>query len=253
MTPLQASAPRRSVSVQDRCPVRPMSLSFRNCLGIAAGIDRDGSILPALPGLTVGHVEVGTVTNPRDLKLLRIHPGSALIIGVNVGSAKAGFSNEVLFDYRDCLLSALSRADYVALNFSNETAQRTLKSEAGHRIVSMARSEISRRPVQTDRRTPLLAKFQAGAPGDVLPLTQSISEELDGFVIVGDRIERISEIRAAFPDHGIVSVGGVRSAEEVLRRQRAGSDLVQVHRAYAEGGVAAIERILSDLEGASDV
>jgi dihydroorotate dehydrogenase len=229
--------------------VRAMGLLFRNCIGIAAGIDRDGSVLPALAGLRAGYIEIGTMTNPHALRITPNTRGNAPLIGVNIASPQAGFSDNVLTDYRACLSSALPQAHYIVLNFSNEAAQRTLNSGGGHRIVSMARDEISRWHARTSGRTPLLAKLPAGATGDVLPVTQSIAAQLDGFVLAGEQPDRIAEIRAAFPQHGIVSVGGVRSAEDVKARKRAGCDLVQVHRAYAEGGAPAIERILRDLGG----
>lgn len=252
MLPSQASVLRVPVSATGRNIVRTLGLSFRNCIGIAAGIDRDGRLLPALAGLTAGHIEIGTVTDPYNLQIPRTLSPHGSIVGINIGSAKAGFSDKVLIDYRACLLQALSCAGYITLNFSSEAAQRRLKSEDGHRILSMARNEIDRRSAKNSARTPLLAKVPAGAPGEDLPITQSMAEELDGLILVGDRSERIAEIRAAFPGHGIVSVGGVRSAEDVLARRRAGSDLVQVHSLYAEGGSAAIERIMLDIEGGLD-
>lgn len=235
-------------------PVEPpfsqvMGLTFKNCIGIAAGIDRDGSVLPAVAGLHTGHIEIGTVTDPRALKIPLARHADAPRIGVNIGSAKAGFSHEVLSDYRDCLSSALPVADYVVLNFSSEAARRTVNSDGGHRVVSMARHEISRWHAWNSARIPLLAKLPAGAPGEDLPVTPSIAAELDGFVISGEHPQRIAEIRAAFPDHGIVSVGGIRCGADVRIRKSAGCDLVQVHGIFAQGGAAAVARLLSDSEG----
>ena len=241
--PIFSGAPRRQTCV------RAMGLLFRNCIGIAAGIDRDGSLLPVLAGLIAGHIELGTVTDPRALKMPRVKPKTAPLMGVSIGSAKAGFSDEVLTDYSACLSSALPGADYVVLNFSNEAAQRTLKSVSGHRIVNMARKEIRRWEIQKSVRRPLLAKLPAGATGEERPVKQSLAAELDGFVIACEWPARIAEFRAAFPEHCLVSVGGVRSAEDVVARRLAGCDLVQVHHAYAAGGAAAVERILHDLEG----
>lgn len=251
MTLSQVRAPLPIVSgaPQRQNGVRAMGLSFRNCIGIAAGIDRDGSLLPALAGLIAGHIELGTVTDPRVLKIPRMKPKTSPLIGVNIGSAKAGFSDEVLTDYCCCLSRALPGADYVVLNFSYEAAQRTLKSDCGHRIVNMSREVIRRWENQKSVRRPLVAKLPAGAPGDELPVTQSIAAELDGFVLACEQPERIAEMRAAFPDHCLVSVGGIRSAEDVVARKLAGCDLVQVHHAYSAGGAAAVERILHDLEG----
>ena len=43
-------------------PVQTMGLDFANPLGLAAGFDRTGCLLPTLASLGFGHVEVGTIT-----------------------------------------------------------------------------------------------------------------------------------------------------------------------------------------------
>lgn len=39
-----------------------MGLSFKNPLGLAAGLDKDGDCIDALGTMGFGHIEVGTVT-----------------------------------------------------------------------------------------------------------------------------------------------------------------------------------------------
>ncbi|GAB7205401.1 hypothetical protein OS21_18920 [Dickeya oryzae] len=43
-------------------PVTCMGLSFRNPLGLAAGLDKDGECIDALGAMGFGFIEVGTVT-----------------------------------------------------------------------------------------------------------------------------------------------------------------------------------------------
>lgn len=248
MKSLLKAAPIRSGIPAEGRAVHVLGLTFRNCLGIAAGIDRSGRLLPSLPGLAAGHVELGTVTDPRGLHIVRTPGPIVPLVGVNIGSAKPGDSDEVLAEYRACLLAALPLADYVVLNFSNEAARRTLSSQAGHRVVSMARTEMLARARRGGQHIPLLAKLPAGSRGEGIPVAAVVADELDGFVLAGECPARLTEFRKAFPHHGIVSAGGVMSARDVLTRTLAGCDLVQVHRAFAEGGVKGVEHILQGLE-----
>jgi dihydroorotate dehydrogenase len=65
-------------------PARAFGLSFRNCVGLAAGYDKDGVAVRGLFALGFGHVEIGTVTplpqpgNPRP-RLFRLVEDEALI------------------------------------------------------------------------------------------------------------------------------------------------------------------------------
>lgn len=228
--------------------VRVMGLEFRNCLGIAAGIDRTGCHLPALSALNLGHIEVGTITDPRDLQIHRVGQRPGSIIGVNVGSSNRGFSEEVFADYCACVAAALPVADYIVLNFSNEAADRCLQSDGAAVIVTRARLQLKEHRTRTQRHIPLLAKVNAGTSGQALPMPRASAAELDGFVFVGGGIGRIAELRKALPDHGIVSVGGVLTENDVQARRHAGADLVQIHRAYTDGGATHVERMRVALE-----
>ena len=228
--------------------VRVMGLEFSNCLGLAAGIDRTGCHLPALSALNLGHIEVGTITDPHDLQIDKAGQRPGSIIGVNVGSRKSGFSEEVFADYRACVAAALHVADYIVLNFSNEVADRNPKSDGAAVVMARARLQMEEYRSSTQRHIPLLAKVNAGTSGQPLPMPRANAAKLDGFVFVGGGVARIAELRKALPDHGIVSVGGVLTENDVQARRHAGADLVQVHRAYTGGGAAHVERMRAALE-----
>lgn len=224
--------------------VRVMGLTFSNRLGIAAGIDRTGLQLASLARLGTGHVEVGTVTDPRELKLPDAVDGSALVVGVNIASALPGFSGEVASDYMACLAAALPRAHYIVLNFSNEAASRSPRSEGAFDLVADAAGHVRRYCELSGRHVPVLVKLHAGSLGEAVPAARGLAAQIDGFVVVGGSADRLAELRQALPQHGIVSVGGVLTGRHMQDRTMAGADLVQIHRAFAEGGANEVERIL---------
>ncbi|HEY8418798.1 MAG TPA: quinone-dependent dihydroorotate dehydrogenase [Limnochordales bacterium] len=131
--------------------VEAFGLRFPNCLGLAAGLDKDGEAVPALAALGFGFVEVGTVTprpqpgNP-GVRLWRLPEHQALInrmgfnnggaaalakrlqrdrprvrvpIGVNIGKNRDTPAAEAASDYVRCLEAVYPVADYVVVNVSS--------------------------------------------------------------------------------------------------------------------------------------
>jgi dihydroorotate dehydrogenase len=232
--------------------IHVMGLAFRNRLGIAAGVDRTGERLHTLARLGCGHIEIGTIADPADLRMATRAKDAVEILGVNVGSARPGFSEGVLTDYIASLSSALRYADYVVLNFSHLMSDRSLTAEAACHILSTARALIEDHAMR-GRRLPLLAKVNSGSAGDPMPISEAAGRILDGLVVAGDSTERLSEIRRALPRHGLISVGGIRSGEVARRRMVCGADLVQSHHAAVENGGAALAAILRGLaKGSAD-
>ncbi|HLT57714.1 MAG TPA: quinone-dependent dihydroorotate dehydrogenase [Limnochordales bacterium] len=126
-------------------------MRFQNCLGLAAGLDKDGEAVPALAALGFGFVEVGTVTprpqpgNP-GVRLWRLPAHQALInrmgfnnggaaalarrlaaarpqvavpIGVNIGKNRDTPAEAAAGDYARCLETVYPVADYVVVNVSS--------------------------------------------------------------------------------------------------------------------------------------
>ena len=73
-------------------PIKVMGITFPNCIGLAAGLDKDGEAIDAFHQMGFGHVEVGTVTplaqpgNPQP-RMFRIKSKKAIV-------NRMGFNNK---------------------------------------------------------------------------------------------------------------------------------------------------------------
>ncbi|MDO6638357.1 quinone-dependent dihydroorotate dehydrogenase [Shewanella sp. 5_MG-2023] len=140
-------------------PVTCMGINFKNPVGLAAGLDKDGESIDAFHAMGFGHIEVGTVT-PRPQpgneqpRLFRLKPAKAIInrmgfnnkgvdnlvrnlmakksdiiVGVNIGKNKDTPVDEGKNDYLICMEKVYQYSDYIAVNISspNTPGLRTLQ------------------------------------------------------------------------------------------------------------------------------
>lgn len=151
--------------VPDDDPVTVMGVRFPNAIGLAAGMDKDGTRVSAFGGLGFGHVEVGTITplaqpgNPKP-RLFRLIPAGGIInrmgfnnqgveqvlknlrsadgfrlrggvLGINIGKNAVTPIENALSDYEKCLDAVYDHADYIAVNISSPNTKnlRTLQGE----------------------------------------------------------------------------------------------------------------------------
>lgn len=130
-------------------PVTCMGLSFKNPLGLAAGLDKNGECIDAFGLMGFGHIEVGTVTpNPqpgnKKPRLFRVMESEGLInrmgfnnhgvdqlienirnsnfrgiIGINIGKNKDTPIDKGTEDYITCMEKVYPYAGYIAINISS--------------------------------------------------------------------------------------------------------------------------------------
>lgn len=146
------SAPARAVLKRRYTvskPVRLFGVDFANPVGLAAGMDKDGTALAAWPALGFGFVEVGTVTrypqegNERP-RLFRKPDQRAVInrmgfnnlgaaalaerlgsvdvgvpLGISLGKSKVTALEEAVEDYRSSYETLRAYGDYFAINVSS--------------------------------------------------------------------------------------------------------------------------------------
>lgn len=172
-------------------PVRLWQLDFKNPVGLAAGLDKNGDCVDGLAALGFGFIEVGTVTprpqagNPRP-RLFRLPAAHALInrmgfnnkgvdylvqavarrrsdvvLGINIGKNKDTPEEQAAEDYRYCLERVHGEADYVVMNVSSPNTPGLRRLQHGDQLrhlLDVGRTTQTRLDQLAGRRVPLLVK-----------------------------------------------------------------------------------------------
>ena len=150
--PVFSKVLRSLIRVNDN-PVKLFGLTFPNCVGLAAGLDKNGMFARISSALGFGHVEVGTVTPeaqagnslprlfryPNQVALVnrmgfnnlgakaivarlqKYYPKDTRIspVGVNIGKGKNTAPEKALDDYVSAFRCVAPQADYVTINISS--------------------------------------------------------------------------------------------------------------------------------------
>ena len=124
-------------------------LKFKNRLGIAAGLDKNGDFIDPLGALGFGFIEIGTITplaqpgNPKP-RVFRFSSQGAIVnrlgfnnkgvdylvnriksrtykgvLGINIGANKDSEGQKRIDDYIECFSKVCPYADYIAVNISS--------------------------------------------------------------------------------------------------------------------------------------
>ncbi|MBX6420409.1 MAG: quinone-dependent dihydroorotate dehydrogenase [Nevskia sp.] len=252
----QSAALLAGATVHD--PVRLMGLDFRNRVGLAAGLDKNGEAIEAFDRMGFGFVEIGTVTprpqpgNPRP-RLFRLPRNRALInrlgfnnqgveavvarlaraprrtvLGINLGKNADTPLERAEDDYLAGLRKVYGVADYVTVNISspNTAGLRDLQ-QAGRfermlQKLDQARMELAQRH---GVRRPILVKL---APDMAAEQLVQIAETARAHGIDGLIATNTTVARAGLRDEPWVGeTGGLsgaplrEAAEGALRTLRA--------------------------------
>ena len=138
-----------TTKINEKEDIQFAGMTFKNRLGTAAGLDKNGDYIDALGSLGFGFLEVGTVTPlPQDgnkkPRVFRNYKENSIInrlgfnnkgvdylvsnlkkksykgiIGVNIGANKNSTGNDRINDYLICLDKINSYADYITVNISS--------------------------------------------------------------------------------------------------------------------------------------
>ena len=186
LNPLLAAAPKP-------LPTKAFGLTFRNPVGLAAGLDKNGAHIDALMALGFGFIEIGTTTprpqpgNPKP-RMFRLPEREAIInrlgfnnegvdalvrnvgrarrdralLGINIGKNKDTPNESAEADYLFCLERVYPLADYVTVNISspNTAGLRELQEEqALRRLVGTLREAQEKLGAKHGKRVPMLVKI----------------------------------------------------------------------------------------------
>jgi len=145
-------------------PVNVMGLTFKNPLGLAAGLDKNGDYIDALAELGFGFIEIGTVTprpqpgNPKP-RLFRLPEHQAIInrmgfnnlgidhlleqvgkckyrgvIGINIGKNADTPLENATEDYLIGLRKSYAAASYITINISSPNTKNLRQLQQGDEI-----------------------------------------------------------------------------------------------------------------------
>jgi dihydroorotate dehydrogenase len=213
-------------------------LNFKNKLGTAAGLDKNGDFIDCLGGLGFGFLEVGTVTplpqtgnaKPRVFRLFREqavinrlgfnnkgvdHLVKNLkkrsfdgVVGVNIGANKDSKGQRRIDDYLECLKKVSNFSDYVTINISspNTPGLRDLhNTENIKKLIFAVEQEIEKinflRPV-----------FLKISPDESFELIQNIAEMIESSTLTGLIISNTTLSRDGIQDEDQHIKGGLSGA-----------------------------------------
>lgn len=221
LSPLLARRPRPF-------PTRAFGMTFRNPVGLAAGLDKNGEHVDALLALGFGFVEVGTVTpepqagNPKP-RMFRLPRHRAVInrlgfnndgietllanvgrarrrdglLGINIGRNKDTPNDLASSDYLFCLERVYPVADYVTVNISspNTAGLRELQEEQALRqLIGALRESQEELGAQHGKRVPMLVKIAPDLSDDDIDAAARVLGDMrvDGVIATNTTVSRIA-------------------------------------------------------------
>jgi len=180
ITPLQNSFIDKNFAIDDRLTQVVFGKKFLNPIGLAAGFDKNATMIRQIAMFGFGFTEIGTVTpKPQDgnarprlfrfveeeslqnafgfnnqgmnavkKRLQRVYPFT-LPIGVNIGKNKLTADSLAINDYKTLIENLQEFADYIVINISspNTKGLRTLQNESFIEELFAAACELTEKPV----------------------------------------------------------------------------------------------------------
>ena len=196
-------------------------LTFKNRLGIAAGLDKNGDFIDSLGALGFGFIEVGTITpkpqpgNPKP-RVFRFTDQEAIVnrlgfnnkgvdhlvkrvkerkyngvLGINIGANKDSMGQKRVNDYIECFQKVSAYADYITVNISspNTPGLRSLHAKENFLPLFKAIKDVR----ETENfLNPIFIKLSPDENIDVISeITKAIKEfNFDGVITSNTTIEK---------------------------------------------------------------
>jgi dihydroorotate dehydrogenase len=210
-------------------PRTVMGLHFKNPVGLAAGLDKDGAYIDALADLGFGSIEVGTVTpraqpgNPKP-RMFRLPAANAIInrmgfnnggvdafvanvqssrfyqdklgiLGLNIGKNADTPIENAADDYLHCLRKVYPYASYVTVNISSPNTKNLRQLQGGSELdglLAQLKDAQSRLADEHQRYVPLALKIAPDMDGDQVKNIADalIRHRIDGVIATNTTLSR---------------------------------------------------------------
>ncbi|NGN96692.1 quinone-dependent dihydroorotate dehydrogenase [Grimontia sp. S25] len=236
-------------------PVQVMGLHFKNPVGLAAGLDKNGECIDAFGAMGFGFVEVGTVTpRPQDgndkPRLFRVLPAEGIInrmgfnnhgvdalvenvnnakyegiIGINIGKNKDTPLENGKDDYLICMDKVYDHAGYIAVNISspNTPGLRSLQyGEALDDLLSSLKERQNKLAEEKGKYVPLALKIAPDMTEDELVQVADslVRHGIDGVIATNTTLDRslVEGMPHAHEAGGLSGRPVQNKSTEVIRR-----------------------------------
>ena len=214
--------------VRQKVPARPvtcMGLTFKNPLGLAAGLDKNGECIDALGAMGFGSIEIGTVTprpqpgndKPRIFRLVDaeglinrmgfnnhgvdnlVYTGKKAhfygVLGINIGKNKDTPVEHGKDDYLICMEKVYPYAGYIAINISspNTPGLRTLQyGEALDDLLSGIKNKQLELQQKHQKYVPVAVKIAPDLlPEELIQVADSlVRHNIDGVIATNTTLDR---------------------------------------------------------------
>ncbi len=209
----------------DNKPVTVMGLGFKNPVGLAAGMDKNGDYIDPLAALGFGSIEIGTVTprpqpgNPKP-RLFRLPEHEAIInrmgfnnlgidhliqqveqssytgvLGINIGKNFDTPIKNATDDYLIGLRKSYVLASYITLNISSPNTKNLRRLQQGDEIknlLSTLKEEQLKLQKTHDKYTPLVVKIAPDLDeNEIIHIARLLMEfNIDGVIATNTTISR---------------------------------------------------------------
>ena len=212
----------------DDKPVQVMGLSFKNPVGLAAGMDKNGDYIAALAALGFGFVEIGTVTprpqpgNPKP-RLFRLPEHQAIInrmgfnnlgldhlldrvkqsgydgiLGINIGKNFDTPMEQAADDYVTGLRKAYTSASYITINVSSPNTKNLRQLQQGDEIKALM-SALKEEQLKLEQEH-----------GFYVPLALKIAPDL-----TDDEISHIAGLLVEFEIDGVIATNTTIARDKI--------------------------------------
>lgn len=269
-------------------PVECFGLTFKNPVGLAAGLDKNGECIDAFAAMGFGFIEVGTVTPKPQAgndkpRMFRLPEAKAIInrmgfnnkgvdylveqvkksrydgiLGINIGKNKVTPEENALDDYLICLRKVYEYASYVTVNISspNTPGLRNLQyGEALDNLLNGLMTEQKMLAQKHGKHVPILIKIAPDLSDEEI---QSIAESLkkakvDGVIATNTTLDRTKVAGLAHADEAGGLSGSVLTQASQLVAEKLAKAIDGAMPIIGVGGIDSAQAAKDRLSGGASL
>ena len=238
-------------------PVKAFGLTFKNPVGLAAGLDKNGECIDGFAAMGFGFIEIGTVTpkaqlgNPKP-RMFRLPKGQAIInrmgfnnkgvdnlienvkrakytgiLGINIGKNKDTPDDQALNDYLICLRKVYNYASYITVNISSPNTPGLRNLQHGNALDELLiglKIEQKLLEKQYAKYIPILVKIAPDLTDqEIVDMSNSlINAGIDGVIATNTTLDRTEVLGQQYAEE----MGGLSGAVLTAKSQAVTEKLV---------------------------